>query len=383
MSPRTKYRRLAVVTAFVSALLIGNCDLASGASSDFLDGRPDEFRLTCVATAGQSCATIRFWVVLSDGYSDTVTVNVGSDSFGGYPRWSLRMPENRYLRWHDKPSGYAICEQTDYNSLFAPYYAPARTLLCSRDTEVNIRLGDLNDTFVASLEAPTVFNIFRRGRRRLHPHREGERHAQGRQRERRPSQRPCRRQPVRRGRQRHPGRRRRRRRPGLRRRERHRPVSGPHSALNVTLDGTANDGASGENDKVGASCENVEAWNGADKVVGSTSANKLYGNDGNDTLKGGGGNDRLYGGNGKDSALRRGRQRPAERGCRRRHDRRRQRHGHDLRRRRQRHDQRQGRPEGHDLLRSRRLRRGRLRRRCWTRSTSGPASAADPERELS
>ena len=301
MSPRTKYRRLAVVTAFVSALLIGNCDLASGASSNFLDGRPDEFRLTCVATAGQSCATIRFWVVLSDGYSDTVTVNVGSDSFGGYPRWSLRMPENRYLRWHDKRSGYAICEQTDYNSLFAPYYAPARTLLCSRDTEVNIRLGDLNDTFVASLEVPTVFNIsgedggdyIRTGKAK-----DTLKGGNGND-------------VLRSG-----------------------PAvdslfgegdndivdggdgadvldcgdgndtvqyQGRTSALNVTLDGAANDGASGENDKVAASCENVETWNGADKVTGSSGANKLYGNDGNDTLKGGGGNDRLYGGNGKDS----------------------------------------------------------------------------------
>ena len=185
----------------------------------------DEFRLTCVLGWAVLCH-YRFWVVLSDGYSDTVTVNVGSDSFGGYPRWSLKMPENRYLRWHDKPSDYAICEQTDYNNLFLLLRSCSYPSLLSSTRSISVWVISTTRSWRA-LELTTRVQHLRRGRLRLHPHREGEGHPQGRQRERRPAQRPCRRQPVRRGRQRHPGRRRRRRRPGLRRRERHRPVSGP------------------------------------------------------------------------------------------------------------------------------------------------------------
>lgn len=302
MSPRMKLRRLAFVTAVGSALMIGHCDIASAASSNFLDGRADEFGFTCVSAPGLSCATTRFWLVLDDGYSDTVGVTVGSNSISDIPRWSLRMPENRYLSWYRKPTGYTSCEQKDYNSLFAPFYAPARTLLCPRSTAVNIRLGDLNDTFVASsLDLTTLFNIFgedgsdyirtAKGKDTLSGGNgndvlrggagidsifgdadddildggdgadvldcgDGSDKVQ---------------------------------------------YQGRTSALNVTLDDTANDGASGENDKIGSSCENVEVWNGADKVVGSAGANKLYGNDGDDSLKGGGGSDRLYGGDGKDS----------------------------------------------------------------------------------
>jgi Ca2+-binding RTX toxin-like protein len=76
---------------------------------------------------------------------------------------------------------------------------------------------------------------------------------------------------------------------------------GRTSTLNITLDGLANDGETGENDSITSDCENVESWNGADKVVGSSAANRLSGRDGNDSLKGAGGNDRLYGGAGKDN----------------------------------------------------------------------------------
>jgi len=280
---------------------MGVCGLASAAASDYLADRPDSFTFTCVSAPGLSCASRQFWLVLADGHSDTVGVTIGSNSYTGTPRWSLTMPENRYLRWHQKNNSYDDCEQKSYDSLFAYYYDPARTLLCPLSTAVNVRLGDLNDTFVTGTDLATVFNIsgedgadyIRTGKAK-----DTLKGGNGND-------------VLRSG-----------------------PAvdalfgeadndildggdgadvldcgdgndtvqyQGRTSALNVTLDGTANDGASGENDKIVASCENVEVWNGADKVVGSTSANKLYGNDGNDTLKGGGGNDRLYGGDGKDS----------------------------------------------------------------------------------
>ncbi len=117
--------------------------------------------------------------------------------------------------------------------------------------------------------------------------------------------------------------------------------SGRSNAVNVALDGTANDGEPGEGDNVGAfvtnfgpagcsnesafepynhpalenepfagdeaddlssrEVENVDGGSGADVLVGNDEGNVLKGNAGNDTLSGGGGSDSLSGGDGDDS----------------------------------------------------------------------------------
>jgi Ca2+-binding RTX toxin-like protein len=71
-------------------------------------------------------------------------------------------------------------------------------------------------------------------------------------------------------------------------------------ALKLTLDGLANDGAIGENDKIASDVENLTAGNGADTITGNALANVLAGNGGNDTIRAGAGNDRLVGGAGLD-----------------------------------------------------------------------------------
>ncbi|MGH2944393.1 MAG: calcium-binding protein, partial [Solirubrobacteraceae bacterium] len=72
--------------------------------------------------------------------------------------------------------------------------------------------------------------------------------------------------------------------------------SGP---IRVTLDGVANDGATGEGDDVRT--ENVHGGSGDDVLIGDDGPNEL-GNSigGNDQLAGGGGPDRLIGGPGRD-----------------------------------------------------------------------------------
>jgi Ca2+-binding RTX toxin-like protein len=69
----------------------------------------------------------------------------------------------------------------------------------------------------------------------------------------------------------------------------------------VTLDGQANDGATGEND--GANVENIIGGHGDDHLTGNAESNGISGGDGNDTIDGGAGADALYGDAGFDTIL--------------------------------------------------------------------------------
>jgi Ca2+-binding RTX toxin-like protein len=64
--------------------------------------------------------------------------------------------------------------------------------------------------------------------------------------------------------------------------------------LSLTLDGLANDGAAGENDKIEIDIENISGGFGADTIVGDAK---------NNVLRGGGGSDRIYGGKGNDTLV--------------------------------------------------------------------------------
>ena len=66
--------------------------------------------------------------------------------------------------------------------------------------------------------------------------------------------------------------------------------------LSVTLDGLANDGASGEHDDVAPDIENIFGGMGNDLLAGSAVRNVLAGGAGNDTLQGNGGSDFFIGG---------------------------------------------------------------------------------------
>jgi Ca2+-binding RTX toxin-like protein len=72
------------------------------------------------------------------------------------------------------------------------------------------------------------------------------------------------------------------------------------TALNISLDGAANDGASGENDNVTDDIETIIGGSGDDMISGGTNSVSLVGGAGNDTLSGGTGNDTLNGGAGGD-----------------------------------------------------------------------------------
>lgn len=63
------------------------------------------------------------------------------------------------------------------------------------------------------------------------------------------------------------------------------------NALTITLEGTANDGESGETDNVKSDVENVVGGSGNDTITGSSSNNVITGGLGNDTLNGGNGDD--------------------------------------------------------------------------------------------
>jgi Ca2+-binding RTX toxin-like protein len=76
--------------------------------------------------------------------------------------------------------------------------------------------------------------------------------------------------------------------------------SGRTAPVVVTLDGVANDGATGENDNVGTDVDVVLGGAGDDYITGHSGTNELDGNGGSDTLNGGGGNDVLNGGAGDD-----------------------------------------------------------------------------------
>lgn len=79
------------------------------------------------------------------------------------------------------------------------------------------------------------------------------------------------------------------------------------SAVAVSLDGVANDGAPGENDNV--IVENVGGGNGNDVLIGDATRNGLFGNNGSDVVNGLGGNDSVsggFGGGGQVRLVRRG-----------------------------------------------------------------------------
>ncbi len=77
--------------------------------------------------------------------------------------------------------------------------------------------------------------------------------------------------------------------------------SGRTVAVTASLDGLANDGASGELDNLMPDIENVLTGSGDDTIIGSDLGNELEGGDGADTISGGAGNDILFGGAGIDS----------------------------------------------------------------------------------
>ncbi len=284
---RTRDLTISLFVAVACALLVVG---AARAEDGFSSARADEYRLSCDDSCG-------FWLVLAEGHADQIFV---TRTVTDRSMWSLRTPLNRFIATSANDAG---CTHADYKDFFRQSLG-WRTTACREELDVNLRMGDLNDMFVAStVELVTPFRIYGgEGSDYL-------RSASGKDLLKGGNGNDL----LRSG-------------PGVDNLlgEADNDVldggegadvldcgdgndtvqyQGRTSALVITLDGTANDGASGENDRIGTSCENVEAWNGADRVVGSSGANKLSGRDGNDTLKGGGGNDRLAGGNGKDSLL--------------------------------------------------------------------------------
>jgi hypothetical protein len=279
------------IAAGCASLLVGT----AGAVGGFLEYATDKVTLPC------SASTCTFWLVLREGAADHVTMNVGDDNIYARPMWSLRLPENRYLGWYGARPLDSFCGLKEPKNIFVNT-GQWRSVQCQTAFEMHLRLGDLNDTFVASsAELASPMHVFGEDGADYLRSAKGKDTLNGGNGN----------DVLRAG-------------PGADTLLGEAdddildgsdgadvldcgggndtvPYQGRISALNVTLDDTANDGASGENDKIGTTCENVEAWNGADKVVGSSGSNKLYGRDGNDSLKGGGGSDRLYGGNGNDS----------------------------------------------------------------------------------
>jgi len=79
--------------------------------------------------------------------------------------------------------------------------------------------------------------------------------------------------------------------------------SAASARLSISIDGRANDGATGERDSVALDVENVIGGSGSDKITGSASANDLNGGTGNDTITGGSGDDLIDGGIGNDSLV--------------------------------------------------------------------------------
>ena len=73
------------------------------------------------------------------------------------------------------------------------------------------------------------------------------------------------------------------------------------TAVNVSIDGTANDGGFGEGDNVRSDVENISGSQGGDTLTGDGRANVLRGNGGFDEITGRGGTDTLQGGDIADS----------------------------------------------------------------------------------
>jgi Ca2+-binding RTX toxin-like protein len=74
------------------------------------------------------------------------------------------------------------------------------------------------------------------------------------------------------------------------------------ASIRVTIDDTADDGESGENDNVHTDVESVKGGTRADTLIGSAGSNHLFGLGGNDSLDGGLGPDILSGAGGRDTA---------------------------------------------------------------------------------
>ena len=73
------------------------------------------------------------------------------------------------------------------------------------------------------------------------------------------------------------------------------------SAVTVTIDGAANDGATGEGDNVKTDVENLIGGSAGDNLTGSPSANVIRGGTGNDSITGLAGDDTEYGEDGTDT----------------------------------------------------------------------------------
>jgi hypothetical protein len=74
-------------------------------------------------------------------------------------------------------------------------------------------------------------------------------------------------------------------------------------SVNVTLDGKADDGASGERDNIEPDVEVVEGGSAGDALTGNAGSNGLYGGPGPDAIRGGAGGDMIDGGNDNDSVF--------------------------------------------------------------------------------
>ena len=73
------------------------------------------------------------------------------------------------------------------------------------------------------------------------------------------------------------------------------------TALKVTIDGVANDGATAEGDNVKTDVENLVGGSAKDSLIGSGSPNEIRAGAGNDAIAGGPGDDDEYGEDGNDT----------------------------------------------------------------------------------
>ena len=74
------------------------------------------------------------------------------------------------------------------------------------------------------------------------------------------------------------------------------------AAVTIRMDNAlADDGESGEGDKIASDVENATTGSGNDSITGSSAANTLDGGSGNDTISGGAGDDSIVGGLGTDT----------------------------------------------------------------------------------
>jgi Ca2+-binding RTX toxin-like protein len=73
------------------------------------------------------------------------------------------------------------------------------------------------------------------------------------------------------------------------------------TGVSISLDGTANDGGSGESDNIAGDIESIFGGAGDDVITGNDERNMIGGQGGNDTIRGGGGDDVINGGEGADS----------------------------------------------------------------------------------